>query len=270
MLEKWERYLKARYAPSTVKAYLYDVRRFQRIKGDLLATKPADVRDFITTAGEFFAPPTIARAISALRAFYLWAQQEGLVEESPVNNVKTPRRRQGLPKALNETQVEQLLQVPLEPRNRAILLLMLHAGLRLVEVSRLKWGDIDQEAGTARVMGKGDKERVVPLHPELEEALRLWMGPHPLRAHVPLFPGYNNEALKPRAIGTIIEKIGREAGLSKRISPHMLRHTFATRLLRCDVNLRIIQELLGHASVATTQIYTKVVPQDKAQAISKL
>ena len=94
MLEKWERYLRALYAPTTVEAYLYDVRRFEKAKGDLLAIKSADVRDFITEVGQRLSPATIARILSSLRAFYLWAQQEGLVEESPVNDVKAPRRGQ--------------------------------------------------------------------------------------------------------------------------------------------------------------------------------
>lgn len=269
-MAEWEKYLTARYSSRTVEAYRYDALRFEKQHGSLLSAQPEDVLTFLTTERGRLSPSTAARALSALNAFYDWAQQRGLVEASPVNGIKRPRAGKRLPRALNEAETKALNEADLYIRDRCIVLLMLYAGLRLAEVEGLKRGAVDLVAREVRVIGKGDKERVIPLHDRLREVLAEWIETTPGTRQDPLFDGYGGTALGRRAISDVIQHAGEAAGLSRRLSPHMLRHTFATRLLRKTGNLRVVQELLGHASVATTQIYTEVVRDDLARAVARL
>jgi integrase/recombinase XerD len=272
ILQQWEKYLNALYATRTVIAYTYDMQRFDTwLDGDLLAVTSQQVQEFITYEGQRLTAGTIHRLLAALRSFYGWAVQSGLMDTSPINGINTPRRRGRLPKVLRKADVERLLTCErLDTRDRALLLLMLDAGLRLAEVSRLQRGDINLDEECIKVQGKGGKERIVPIGDRLLDALEHWIYSEVGFPTDPLFPGYTEVGLQPRAIGEAIYRIGREAGLKQRLSPHMLRHTFATRLLRRGVNLRVIQELLGHANLATTQIYTHVVQDDLQMAIKML
>jgi integrase/recombinase XerD len=272
ILRDWEQYLMALYAKSTVMAYTYDVRRFYEfVDTNLLDVSTQQVRDFVTLEGQRLAASTVCRLMAALRSFYTWAIQSGLLETSPVNNVKTPRKWHRVPKVLRQTEIDRLLAYEeLSHRDRAILLLMLDAGLRLVEVSRLIHRDTNLQEQTIRVQGKGNKERIVPISNRLQDALNDWIHSEPGEPSDPLFPGYRHGGLRPRGIGYAIYRIGQKVGLDRPISPHLLRHTFATRLLRQNVNLRVVQELLGHSNVATTQIYTHVVQTDLQAAIRKL
>jgi len=273
ILDLWERYLTALYARTTRVAYLYDVRRFVAFLGKpLLLANTQDIQRFVTQEGQRLAASTICRLVSALRAFYAWACVQGeLLEVSPVNGIKTPRGGRRLPRVLRKDEVEMLLQHKgASRREQAILLLMLDAGLRLVEVSRLSRTDINLQDRTVLIQGKGDKQRMVPLSDRLHDALAEWLYQEPGLPNDPLFPGYKGASLKPRAIGYVVNRIGRDVKLDRNLSPHLLRHTFATRLLRQGVNLRVIQQLLGHANISTTQIYTEVVSTDLVQAISQL
>lgn len=272
ILDLWERYLTALYARTTRIAYLYDVRRFVAfLDKPLLLASTQDIQQFVTQEGQRLAASTVCRLVSALRAFYAWCIQGALLEESPVNGVKTPRGGKRLPQVLRKDEIEALLNHKGSSRQeRAIVLLMLDAGLRLVEVNRLLRMDIDLQEHKVLVRGKGDKQRMVPLTDRLHDALATWLYHKQGSPHDPLFPGYKGEALKPRAIGYIISLIGKDIQMERSLSPHMLRHTFATRLLRQGVNLRVIQQLLGHANISTTQIYTEVVSADLVQAIGQL
>lgn len=271
-IEDWEAYLVARYAATTVRAYLYDLQKFRRWLGgrSLLDVVTGDIVSFVTHEGQRLQPPTIQRAMAALRNYYGWAVMVGKLEDSPANGVKTPRGGRRLPKALNELDVQALLMAEHSLRDRAVIMLMLHAGLRLVEVSRLNRASIDLITGSVVVSGKGDKQRSVPLNASLRQVLKDYLVQAVGRIRDPLFKGYKGRRLLPRAFGDIIKKAGETAGLEQRLSPHMLRHTFATRLLHKGVNLRVVQELLGHASVQTTQIYTHVYDPDLVEAVGKL
>lgn len=272
ILTLWEGYLTALYAKTTGVAYLYDVRRFAAsLDKPLLLASTQDIQQFVTQEGQRLAASTICRLVSALRAFYAWCVQGELLEVSPVNGIKTPRGGKRLPRVLRKDEIDVLLQRGgASKRERAIVLLMLDAGLRLVEVSRLLRTDVNLQDRKILVRGKGDKQRMVPLSDRLHDALAMWLYHNQGVPHDPLFPGYKGEALKPRAIGYIVSRIGQGVQLERNLSPHLLRHTFATRLLRQGVNLRVIQQLLGHANIATTQIYTEVVSADLVQAISQL
>ena len=269
-LDQWERYLKARYATTTVAAYMHEARKFERLHGSLLNAQSTDLIDYITEEGPRVAASTVARSLSALRAFYVWALLMGKVTESPIKAAHGRKVGRRLPRVLSESEASALIQADLSTRDRAVILLMLLAGLRLTEVSRLCRQDIDLSGQSVRVRGKGDKERIIPLHIDIIDALKIWLKSQPRLPAIPLFPGYKGRGLQRRAIESLVAKAGEKAGLSKRVTPHMLRHTFATRLLRSGANLRQVQELLGHASVATTQIYTHVTSAELAEVIQKL
>lgn len=268
ILQNWTEYLSARYATGTVRGYVYDISRLAE-KVDVLQVTPQDVINHITTERQRISAASVGRSICALRCFYQWARQMGLITSVPTDGVKTPRGGRRLPQVLNEAEVKALVEAPISQRDRAIILLMLYAGLRVQEVSWLKRSSLDLVTGSVRVLGKGDKERMVPLHHRLVSCLQYWMFCTSGHADDALFPGYRDGALKPRALAKVVGRAAFDAGL-RPISPHILRHTFATRLLRKGVNLRIVQELLGHASLSTTAIYTHLTTDDLAKAVDKL
>lgn len=269
-LTEWERYLKARYAATTIAAYMHEARKFEREHGSLLDAAPATILEYITGEGARVAASTVARSLSALRAFYAWALLMGKVTESPVKDARGRKIGRRLPRVLSESEASAIIEADLSARDRAVILLMLLAGLRLTEVSRLCRRDVDLSSQSVRVEGKGDKERVIPLHSDVVDALKTWLKAHPRLPGDALFPGYKGSGLQRRAIESLVARAGEKAGLSKKVTPHMLRHTFATRLLRSGANLRQVQELMGHASVATTQIYTHITSAELIEVIGKL
>lgn len=269
-LARWKQYLLARYAPTTVYAYIREAVLFEGDGITLLTATAKNVMDFVTEERKRVAASTVARTISALRCFYHWARMSDLVTTSPLNSeLKLPRTGHRLPAILSEAEVEALCNAELSTRDRCIISLLLHGGLRVAEVRRLRRESINLTARTMRVMGKGNKERVVPLCEKLLQACQRWMNA-PDRSGSALFVGYCGQALAIRTIQYLVAEAGQEAGLEQRLSPHMLRHTFATRLLNRGVNLRVVQQLLGHSSLATTQIYTHVTGQDLAEAVRLL
>jgi integrase/recombinase XerD len=271
IMENWEEYLQARYSPTTVRAYVDEMRRFSKAHANLTTVTAGDISAYVTSYGHR-APATVRRIISVLRSFYEWAIQDGLVEQSPLVGVKGPRQGgRRLPRSLNEEEVSRLLEADHGHRAHLMLILMLYGGLRLREVSSMRWQAINWPGKALLIRGKGDKERIVPIHDNLLEALRSWRDKAvKKRPGDPLFPGYRGQALRPRSIEKIVLRAGETAGLERRLTPHMLRHTFATRLLGAGVGIRVIQVLLGHASIATTQIYTHVSDRQMKLAVDML
>lgn len=270
-LVRWRVYLQARYAPTTVYAYLRDVQFFENKMGNLLSATPLDVMDFITAERVRVSASTIARSLAAIRSFYHWAKRVGLVQSSPVNHdLKMPRVAHRLPQVLSDVEAHVLLKGDHSLRDQCIIGLMLFGGLRVAEVRRLRRNSVNLSARTVRVIGKGDKERVIPLHPTIHEALTSWIQQIRHLNREPLFRGYRGQALSIRAMQDVVANAGKEAGLERSISPHVLRHTFATRLLNAGANLRVVQQLLGHASLQTTQIYTHITVDDLTEAIQAL
>lgn len=279
-----------RMSPHTAKAYARDLARL----GELTAPRPwseltpHDVRHFVARlhAGGL-APASIARALSAWRSFFQWLSDRGAVASNPVIGIRGPRRAKRLPKALSADQAVTLAaQVPdesrLAQRDHALVELLYSSGLRLSELTSLDWryfdpaGEraasvswIDLASGEATVRGKGSKTRTVPIGAPAREALTRWLA---VRGSIPgcderaLFVSARGARLAARSVQARLARLARRLGLGVHVHPHMLRHSFASHLLQSSGDLRAVQELLGHANIATTQIYTQLDWQHLAKA----
>jgi integrase/recombinase XerD len=216
------------------------------------------------------APTSLRRRAAAIRGFYRFAFGEGLIARDVAAHLDLPRMPRLLPETLSVAEVERLLEAPPadDLRARALLELLYAAGLRISEALRLDLDDVSLDGGFVRVIGKGDRERLVPVGEVAIEAIRAWLGgarPALLaRHHVaperggPLFLGDRGARLARQQAWAVVKRAALRAGLTDRVSPHTLRHSFATHLLEGGADLRIVQELLGHASISTTQLYTHV------------
>lgn len=263
-------------SPHTVRAYEGDLRRFAEFLGgeggllDGRVDRPA-VRRFL---GELHARgyqrSSIARTLACLRTFYEYFVREGRIAANPVRPVPTPRRDRKLPRFLEEEDVRRLLEDgPADGfgalRDRALLEVLYGGGLRVSEAVGLDLGDLDLAEGTARVRGKGGKERLAPLGSEAARALAAYLPERAARLEAAgrvgegaLFLNKNGGRLDVRSVRRLLRRRADAAGIRARVTPHTLRHSFATHLLNRGADLRAVQELLGHEDLATTQIYTHV------------
>ncbi|MCE5254000.1 MAG: tyrosine recombinase XerD [Actinomycetia bacterium] len=255
----------------TVESYGRDLTQFAAFLADrgatLVTASADDVRDFL--AGGTWKPATRARKTAAIRSFYRRAVLAGMMDTDPTRSLAGPRLESGLPRTLTVGEVERLLAGPKTGprglRDRALLETLYGAGLRASEVLALRLQDIDLDVGFVRTIGKGDKERVVPLGRKAVEALRAYnergrpfLGrPGALKAPE-LFLNDRGRRLSRQGLHSIIKTYARQAGLPDDVSAHTLRHSFATHLLEGGADLRAVQEMLGHADLSTTQIYTHV------------
>jgi integrase/recombinase XerD len=242
------------------------------------------VADFLTglAAGDADAPvatATIQRKAACLRSFYRHLRREGVRESDPTAGLSTPRKSQKLPHVLGRAEVQRLLDQPkgTEPialRDRALLELMYACGLRASEATSLEPGQLDLRGGIARVRGKGSKERIVPIGREAVKAVDVYLrrGRPVLvgtREESRLFVNFRGGALTRQGLYKIIDRHARSAGLAGRMSPHTLRHSFATHLLAGGCDLRSVQEMLGHADISTTQLYTHLSSEHLKDAYFK-
>jgi integrase/recombinase XerD len=272
-------------SPHTCAAYrtdLVDFARFVRARGvtDLRTVSRAEVTLYLfSLRHRRMSPATVARRLSALRALYRFLVQEGEAGADPTEDVRGPRRRRPLPKVLSREEVARLLsqppaQTPEGLRDRAILELLYASGLRVAELVGLEVGDVDLEAEVVRVMGKGRRPRVVPMGTYAVRALEAYLNlgrPAILRGRQSraLFVRRGGKSLSRQRVWGMLRRYARLAGISTPVSPHMLRHSFATHLLEGGADLRAVQELLGHASIATTQIYTHVTREQLRQVFDR-
>lgn len=229
------------------------------------------VRAFLAWLGEQgYAKSTVARRLAAVRSWCRFLCRRGTLESSPAQGLRGPRKERKLPHFLQLEDVLRLLEAPsaeapLGLRDRAILETLYSAGLRVGELTGLDVGDLDLDAGTATVRGKGRRERLALLGPPATAALARWLAcREPLlggRVQPAVFLNKHGTRLTARSVGRLLEKYLKQAGLDPRTSPHTLRHSFATHLLDRGADIRSVQELLGHRSLSTTQIYTHVTTQ---------
>jgi integrase/recombinase XerC len=282
-IEGFESYLadERRFSPRTVLAYRTDLKRFtdfwQREFGEAAASRARLSRVDTLAVRSYLAAlhraglknRSIARHLSTLRSFFRWACREGHVEKNPAKVLASPRLPRSLPRAMTLADTESLLAASEEDaipeRERALFELLYATGMRVSEAAGLDLEDVDLSSRLLRVVGKGSKERIVPFGEEAEDALRAYL---PVRSALrrgagagdggaePLFVNRRGGRLTTRSMARLLKKRLSAAGLPQDISPHALRHTFATHLLQAGADLRSIQELLGHASLSTTQKYT--------------
>jgi integrase/recombinase XerD len=209
-------------------------------------------------------PASLFRKVEALKSFFAYQAIEGRLPESPAENLKGPRAPKRLPKFLTKPDAARLLAAPGgtsfdDVRARAMLELLYAAGLRVSELLGLKPEAVNLQEGWVRVLGKGAKERLVPVHPRALSALKVYLALRERRFKAPapeLFLGRSGRVLSRVQFWRVLRELGRRAGLRAPLHPHLLRHTFATHMLEGGADLRSVQEMLGHADLSTTQIYT--------------
>lgn len=228
---------------------------------DLLAVLAAEVQQ-----GK--SPRSVSRYLSAYRQFYRWLVREGVISSDPVALIESPKTGRGLPKALTEEQVEALLGAPdtgtmLGQRDRAMLELMYATGLRVSELVGLELSNLNLNQGVVRVIGKGQKERLVPIGDEAHESLKDYLlsgRPEFLKGAQSdsVFVTSRKSGMTRQAFWYMVRRYAVQCEISQKLSPHMLRHSFATHLLNHGADLRVVQLLLGHSDLSTTQIYTHI------------
>lgn len=281
LLDSFLQYLRAarRHSALTLKAYAADLNQLaaflaQRGIADIRAVDLAVLRAFLASLqGRHYARATLARKQATLRAFFRWAKWGGHTAADPTRGLATPRATRRLPKFLRPEEIEALMSAPDNKpaglRDRALLELLYASGLRAGEVVRVEVEDLDLEAGEVRVRhGKGGKERIALLGRSAADALRDYLNagrpvlaaasPAPQKA---LFLNKYGRPLSDRGVRRTFDKYAAAACMRLKITPHVLRHSFATHLLENGADLRAVQELLGHANLVTTQIYTHVTPE---------
>jgi integrase/recombinase XerD len=266
-------------AASTLEAYRRDARRWCRwlgARGLALGTvREPDVETYVGSLRDRgLAPATVARAVVAVRSLHRFLADEGRLPSDAGADLEAPRVPAGLPKALSEPEVESLLGAvagddAVARRDRAILEVLYGTGLRISELVGLRLGDLDLESALLRAFGKGSKERVVPVGRYAVSALVDWLGPGGRPALAPeqwkrrgdadaVFLNRRGGRLTRQGAWLVVRRWGTVAGLDGKLTPHVLRHSCATHMLDHGADIRAVQEMLGHASVSTTQVYTKV------------
>lgn len=231
-------------------------------------TRDDMTRFLYTLKDEGKSTATIARMISSLRAFHQFLIRENLTDSDPSLHIETPKKERKLPSVLSTDEVEKLLNIPIDTpldiRNKAMFEFIYATGLRVTELVTLKVSDLHLTMGFVRCLGKGSKERIVPLGDVAKQALENYLqnSRHILLKNQTgidaLFLNQHGRPLSRQGFWKILKTVARNAGITKNLTPHMLRHSFATHLLENGADLRAVQEMLGHADISTTQIYTHV------------
>jgi len=285
-LRRFESFLRVEknLSPRTRNAYLYDLGKLEEfLKGsgivDLRDVLPDHLKSYVHHLSEErgYGAATLARTISSMRVFFDFLVEEHLVEANPAIGLHTPKRPQKLPVYLIESELRRLFEAPdtattLGLRDRTMLVLMAFCGMRLQELVGLNMNDLDFESQTIKVFGKGSKERLIPMNPDVEASLRAWLLlREPKPGEKAVFVNRFGHRLSGRMVEKIVDKYVLQAGISKEnLSPHKLRHTFATLLHARDVDLVEIQALLGHAALSTTQIYTHTNAERLQEAVQRI
>jgi integrase/recombinase XerC len=275
-------------SPHTLKGYREDLHSLAEYLADGEGTSPApssittnELRGFLSALHDAgYAKSSISRRMASVRSFMKFGQREGWAKSNPAKALRNPRKSRKLPHFLTTDEVGKLLDAPkgntpAAIRDRAILETLYSAGLRVSELVGLTDGDLDFASGIARIRGKGKRERLSPIGSYAARALKRWQEVRTLSPRektgreAPVFTNKFGTRLTTRSVARMLEKYLKETGLDQRTSPHTLRHSFATHLLDRGADIRSVQELLGHKSLVTTQIYTHVSTANLKAAYEK-
>jgi len=269
MIEAFLAYLQVerRMSPHTLDAYRRDLAALSAWAeaghgGDVVRLDAEQLRAFVSAEHRRgLSPKSLQRRLSACRSFYAWVLKHGHIAASPAAKLRAPKAPRKLPQVLDADEAVRLVEVPTDAplglRDRALLELFYSSGLRLSELCALRWRDLDVDGGLVTVLGKGGKQRRVPVGTHARRALSEWRSEsQPRDATAMVFPGRNGAQISARAVQIRIKQLALRQGLFKHVHPHMLRHSFASHILESSGDLRGVQELLGHSDIATTQIYT--------------
>lgn len=268
MIQHYRNYLQIErgMSPNTVTSYCHDVAGF--LEGCGLApaaVSPADITAYLGTVT--LSKRSAARLLSALRSFFDWCVQEGELQDNPCDRVESPKLGKYLPEVLSVEEVDAILEsvdlrAPFGKRNRAILEVLYGCGLRVSEAAALRISHVHLDDGYVDVIGKGDKQRLVPLGEVAADAIRSYLADRPepaARAYEDvLFLNRYGKSISRVSLFKLVKEQAMAAGIRKEISPHTFRHSFATHLIENGADLRIVQEMLGHESILTTEIYTHI------------
>ena len=263
----WLRDVK-RLAPSTLTTYRHDLERFDDWLGGQMPTadwpdlKPDSVRAHV--ANEFrngLSGVSLAKRLSAIRSFYRWLLREGHAQINPADGIRAPKSPRKLPNVLDVDEMQALLDHPGDDsptsiRDKAMFELLYSSALRVSELCALRWTDVDFGQHLVRVVGKGSKTRVVPFGSKAGTALQSWRALAITAADAVVFPDRTGAPVSTNTVRQRLKQWAQSAGVWKRVHPHLLRHSCASHLLESSGNLRAVQEMLGHADIGTTQIYT--------------
>ncbi|MGH8145379.1 MAG: tyrosine recombinase XerC [Rhodanobacteraceae bacterium] len=254
------------YSAGTLRNYAHALETLNRFADSLLLAHWDELRgEQLQTliANEHrrgLEPPSLRAMLSAFRSFFRFLAREGKIQNNPAAGVRSPKVRRKLPEVLDVDEAAALVEVdandPLALRDRALLELLYSSGVRVSELCGIRWRDLDTEQGLLRVTGKGNKTRIVPVGRLALAALAALRESQPAGADDPVLRGRGDHALTPGAVRAAVKRRARQQGVWKRVYPHLLRHSCASHLLESSGNLRAVQELLGHADISTTQIYT--------------
>ncbi len=262
------------YSPATIKEYRYDLNLLTNFYPDksLDELRPAHIRKFLLylKKDRESQPRTLHRKICSLRSFYRFLTKEGYIDQNPMETIETPRVPKSLPKIISVEEVMALFRASESTRDLLILMLLYSTGLRVSELCNLNINHVNFQEGIIRVLhGKGGKDRVVPISQKVLGLLKRYVQEdrgESLNSSAPLFVSRQGTRLSTRSIQRIVTKSRKRAGIQRKVTPHTLRHAFATHLIENNVDIRYIQEYLGHSSLATTQIYTHVSLRHLKQA----
>lgn len=261
----------------TIQAYRSDLTQYVKwLKRDILKVDSSLIGRYVANLRENgCGSPSIARKLSAIRMFYKFLDIEGKSNHNPLEGVISPRAGRKIPNYLSLTEVERLLNSPsssdlFRTRDKAILEVLYGTGLRISELVNLNISDLDLSHRWVKVLGKGSKERIVPLGRKACQCIRAYLREREIKKgeETPLFYNRYGKRISRQACWKAVKKYAQRAGITKRISPHTLRHSFATHLLARDADLRSVQELLGHSNIGTTQIYTHIT-QERLKRVYK-
>lgn len=271
-LKEYENYLKfeKNYSMNTINSYLSDIKEYQEFKkGDILSSTKEDILAYLKTI-KSLESTTISHKISSLKSFFKYYQKREKIKANPLANIKSPKIAKKLPTYLTLEEVSKLLDVeiksPYDARNKAILELLYSSGIRISELCNMQTSNYNSYECIIRLIGKGSKERIIPLGDYAISVLEDYINNYRPKINKKninsIFINNRGDTISRQFIFKVIKKECLKKGIRKNVSPHTLRHTFATHLLQNGADLRIIQELLGHENISTTQIYTHVSNQE--------